>query len=94
MLEVSKTVRVRGVSLKLLECLESLWNCWVRAATTDTDREAEAAEEKSRSADTITREIRQASSPTMRGHFGCIFKDTEGHSTEVWWAFYMRIIDT
>jgi hypothetical protein len=42
----------------------------------------------------ITREIRQASSPTMRGHFGCIFKDTEEYTTEVWWAFYMRIMGT
>ena len=32
----------------------------------------------------ITREIRQASSPTMRGHFGCIFKDTEEYTTGVW----------
>jgi hypothetical protein len=31
----------------------------------------------------ITREIREASSPmhTMRGHFGCIFKDTEEYTT-------------
>ena len=42
----------------------------------------------------ITREIRQASSPTMRGHFDCIFKDTEEHTTGVWWAFYMRIMGT
>jgi hypothetical protein len=42
----------------------------------------------------INREIRQASSPTMRGHFGCIFKATEEYTTRVWWAFYMRIMDT
>ena len=38
----------------------------------------------------ITREIREASSPTMRGHFGCIFKGTEEYTTGVWWAFYVR----
>ena len=42
----------------------------------------------------ITREIREASSPTMRGHFGCIFKGTEEYTTGVWWAFYMRIMCT
>ena len=42
----------------------------------------------------ITHEIREASSPTMRGHFGCIFKDTEEYTTGVWWAFYMRIMGT
>jgi hypothetical protein len=42
----------------------------------------------------ITREIREASSPTMRGHFGCIFKATEEYTTGVWWAFYMRIMGT
>ena len=42
----------------------------------------------------ITREIRQASSPTMRGHFGCIFKDIEEYTMGVWWAFYMRIMGT
>jgi hypothetical protein len=33
-------------------------------------------------------------SHTMRGHFGCIFKDTEEYTTGVWWAFYMRIMGT
>jgi hypothetical protein len=42
----------------------------------------------------ITREIRQASGHTMRGHFGCIFKDTEEYTTGVWWSFYMRIMGT
>jgi hypothetical protein len=42
----------------------------------------------------ITREIREASSPTMHGHFGCIFKATEEYTTRVWCAFYMRIMDT
>jgi hypothetical protein len=37
----------------------------------------------------ITREIRQASSPTMRGHFGCIFKATGKYTTGVWWAFFL-----
>jgi hypothetical protein len=30
----------------------------------------------------------------MRGHVGCIFKATEGYTTGVWWAFYVRIMDT
>jgi hypothetical protein len=42
----------------------------------------------------ITREIKEASSPTMRGHFGCIFKATEEYTTGVWWAFYIRIMGT
>ena len=32
----------------------------------------------------ITREIRQASSPTMRGHFGCILKANGDYTTGVW----------
>jgi hypothetical protein len=32
----------------------------------------------------ITREIRQASTPTMRGHFGCISKATGDYTTGVW----------
>jgi hypothetical protein len=36
----------------------------------------------------ITCEIREASSPTMRDHFGCIFKATEDYTTGVSWAFY------
>ena len=42
----------------------------------------------------ITREIRQASSPTMRGHFDCILKANGDYTTGVWWAFYMRVMDT
>ena len=41
----------------------------------------------------ITREIREASSPNMRGHFGCIFKATKEYTTGVWWTVYMRIMD-
>ena len=42
----------------------------------------------------ITRKIREGSSPTMRGHFRCIFKATAEYRTGVWWAFYMRIMGT
>ena len=42
----------------------------------------------------ITRKIREGSSPTMRGHFSCIFKTTAEYRTGVWWAFYMRTMGT
>jgi hypothetical protein len=41
-----------------------------------------------------TREIREVSSPTMRGHFGGICKATAEYTTGVWWAFLIRIMDT
>jgi hypothetical protein len=42
----------------------------------------------------ISREINPASTSTMRGHFGCIFKATADCATGVWCAFYMRILGT
>jgi hypothetical protein len=46
------------------------------------------------SATTLTREIREASSPAMCGHFACISQATAEYTAGVWWAFYMRIMDT